>query len=406
MRIDWKKLGLILLFLAALGLFAFFIYWIFIRAISPQTPAENGIASSTNQLPGAGTGNPKIIDNGQGQLTADNQAQLAPFSSSTEAGPNSATILLTPDITHYSTADKNGNIIYYNNETGNFERIGPDGKTAQYGPKTFQNVSNVTWSSTRAKAVLAYADGTQSIYDFTTGKETTIPSHWQDFSFSPNDQQLAFKSIALDPENRFLVVSDSQGGSTKALEPIGGAEDSFIVSWSPNNQMVAEVQKGMDLDRSEIYFVGLNNENFKSMIVEGRDFRGNWSPTGDRLLYSVYSQTNDYKPQLWISYAYGNNIGDNRRRIGLETWADKCTFTGDETVYCAVPASLPAGAGLGPEVADTISDSIYRIDLATGSKKLVATPDSNTSIKTILSQNGNYLTYTDVNNQTYKVPIK
>ncbi len=72
------------------------------------------------------------------------------------------------------------------------------------------------------------------------------------------------------------------------------------------------------------------------MVVEGRDFREKWSPTGQKMLYSVYSIRSNFKPELWIVNAEGNNIGTGRKLLNLSTWADKCTFADDRFVYCAV----------------------------------------------------------------------
>src|SRR3989338_2714976 len=61
------------------------------------------------------------------------------------------------------------------------------------------------------------------------------------------------------------------------------------------------------------------------------DRAGNWStepvdPDGQSLLYSVSSPASEYKPALWIANAAGDSIGENRRSLGLNTWADKCAF--------------------------------------------------------------------------------
>ncbi len=413
MKLDWKKIGIVVLFLAALALFAFFIYWFFLKPIFSDNSTQTTTSTSTTttgQLPQSSTTGQKFNNlTNRGQLPDNqNQNQAGSTSIATIANNNisSQTKLLTSDNTFYPTTAKNGNVIYYNKTDGKFYQVDSSGKVSQYGSKVFNDVSNVTWSNSLNKAVLEYPDGSKIIYDFDENKQYSIPSHWQDFSFSPNDQQIAFKSIALDPENRFLVVANSNGSNPQSIENIGGVEDKFAVGWSPNNQMVATFQDGKDLDRNEIYFIGLNNENFKSMIVEGHDFQGQWSPSGDRMLYSVYNSQNDYKPQLWISYAYGQNIGDGRQSIGLQTWSSKCLFSDAVTVYCGVPTDLPTGAALSPDIADTIPDQIYKINLTTGNKELVAIPDSSQTVKQILSVSNGYLNFVTPYNSTYQIKVK
>ncbi|MFA4833955.1 MAG: hypothetical protein WC619_03880, partial [Patescibacteria group bacterium] len=164
--------------------------------------------------------------------------------------------------------------------------------------------------------------------------------------------------------------------------------------------VIAMYTEGNDFDRQEVFFVGLNQENFKSTIVEGRGFQPQWSPKGDQLLYSVYSSNNDLKPMLWLVGAQGDNIGAGRKSLGLETWADKCTFASDTDLYCAVPRDLETGAGLFPELAENTPDRLYQIDMATGLKKLVAIPDGDYNMSDlIISEDGRNLYFTDKTTQ-------
>jgi len=167
-------------------------------------------------------------------------------------------------------------------------------------------------------------------------------------------------------------------------------------SWSPNNQIVATYTKSLDFDRQDVYFVGLNGENFKSTTVEGRGLTYTWSTTGDRLLYSVYNTNSDMKPLLWIVDAQGDTINENRQSLGINTWADKCTFASNTEVYCAVPTNLETGAGLVRAIADDNSDELYKIDLTTGTKKLIAAPNGNFNVQNIMvDDTQSQLTFSD-----------
>jgi len=158
--------------------------------------------------------------------------------------------------------------------------------------------------------------------------------------------------------------------------------------------------EGVDFNRKEVYFVGLNGENFKSTVTEGRGFQPKWAPEGDKLLYSVYSKDNSYKPQLWLVNAQGDNIGTDRRPLAVETWANKCTFSGSSQAFCAVPESLETGAGMFPDVAKNTKDNLYRIDLNTGLKTLVPMPENNYNMSNIMvSADGKTIYFTDASTQ-------
>ncbi len=411
MNLAWKKIGIIIFFVLTVCLFAFFLYWFFYRPIFvPANPNGNNATSTAGQLPDAGTGGIRnTVSSTAGQLPSGNNINnTATNNSITPSGQkeNTAIASLTNEPAYFSTLDSNGNVIYYSSSDGKFHTIGRNNEISDYNSAVFYNVQNVTWSGERNKAVLEYPDGSNILYDFTTNKQITLPKHWQEFNFSPTDQQLVFKSMGLDKENRFLAIANENGTGARAIENIGGVEDEFTVNWSPNNQIVATVAKGKDLNRSEIYFVGQNSENFKSIIVEGRDFQGKWTADGSKIVYSVYDPSNNYLPTLWITDTNGDNIGANRKQLNINTWMDKCSFSGKDKLYCAVPTSLPYGAGLDRTITNTIADQIYEIDLTTGAKKPIANTNNQSISQIIAPENSDYLIYTDTNTgRAYKLQL-
>lgn len=399
-NLDWKKIGLIALFIFTIGVFAFFIYFFFVKTIflSPTEPAVTDINQiDDGQLPIGDSGNLNRI----GDL--NNINGLIPSNINSDPTISEPTDQARQDIiipqtfgslsSLYPSVQANGEIVYYNTEDGKLYRVDQNGNISEFSSKVFYNVSNISWSPNQNRAILEYPDGSNIVYDFEENKQYTLPKHWTDFSFSATGQQIAFKSIGLDIENRYLAVANYNGSQTKTLERIGGVENKFTVNWSPNNQIVATFTDYRDARRSEIYFIGQNNENFKLMLAEGRGFNGIWSPDGNQMLYSVYSSATDYKPQLWIADTAANQIGNNRRSIDLYTWADKCSFTNPEKIYCAVPQSLPYGIGLDRSVAQNTGDIIYEINLNTGVKKIIADPLGNDSIDEILTVDQNYIIY-------------
>lgn len=244
------------------------------------------------------------------------------------------------------TLSKDGNVQYYDKKDGKFYRLDSDGKKTLLSDKVFHSVSNITWAPDKNKAILVYPDGSKILYNFTTQKQATLPAHWKDFSFSPASDKIISKSMGLDQDNRWLVVSSDDGSGAKALEELGTQDKTVFPSWSPNNQIVAMYTEGVDFDRQEVFFVGLNGENFKSTIIEGRGFQSQWSTTGDKLLYSVYHTRDDLKPRLWLVDASSDTIGQERKSLDVQTWANKCTFASNTEIYCAVPNNLEKGAGL------------------------------------------------------------
>ena len=119
------------------------------------------------------------------------------------------------------------------------------------------------------------------------------------------------------------------------------------------------------------------------------------------MAYSVYD-TSSYSPQLWISAANSDNIGGGRQSINLQTWSDKCSFADENKLFCAVPQSMPYGAGLDRSMVDGIADYLYEIDLITGAQKPINIPTGTTINKIMAPSAGNYVMYYDSAGRIYR----
>ena len=409
---NWKQIGVIALIAAAAIMFGFFIYWFFWRPLIGPTETAIAPASPSSQLatsPQAGTRTSTVSTATAPGLTAAErlQQQISANPASGLAPARSSQAIVTSTAL-YSSSVANG-ISYYSQQDKKFYRLDASGKALPLSDQEFYNVSNAVFAPTGDKAVIEYPNGSKIVYDFANGKQYTLPSHWQDFSFSATGDKIIFKNMGLDTENRYLVAAKYDGSGAKIIEAVGDNAYKVAANWSPNNQIVATYAETKDASRSEIFFIGQNNENFKSMVVEGQGFEGIWSPTGNTILYSVYSPAADYKPQLWISSASGDNIGGYRQKIALQTWASDCAYAGESVAICSVSRNLASGAGLAKDYASASSqDDIYAVNLATGQTAFVATPSAVVNIGKIMVNpgDGNGIYYTDkYTNQIYRVNL-
>jgi len=414
-----KKILIIIGFIIFTALMAYLIWITFFKKdvgieINPNgTSTNSGLPSSSNnqgQLPNG-------TDGGQTTATSSNtQTEPQPSDSGNNnqasaiaIGGVTKTDLLVSDSVLNQTLSQDGNSVqFYDQDDGKFYIVDENGNKIPLSDKVFYNVENVEWAPNKTKAVIEYPDDTKIVYDFATEKQYTLPKHWEDFSFSTDSTKLVNKSLGTDEDNRWLIVSSSDGSQSTAVEYIGTNDANVIASWSPNNQTVGMYTKGVDFDTREVFFIGQNDENFKSTKIEGWGFEGQWSTNGDRLLYSVYSPNNDLKPQLWIVEAQGDNIGTDRTNLNLQTWSTKCTFADNNTIYCAVPLYLQAGAGMYPSLADETPDHLYKINANNGIKELIAVPDTTYNISSIsVSTNQENLFFTDkTTGRLYKIRLK
>jgi len=359
-------------------------------------------------LPTSGTGTPNVIPSGTGTEVLPSEKLPESIPSPRANGGLTETTPVVTDQTAFSNISPDGqSVFYYQPSNGTFNRITNDGTIEPLSDSVFHNVQNAVWSPNQNLAVLEYPDGSNIIYDFDAKKQKTLPKHWQDFSFNPDGKQLAFESIGLDPENRWLAIANVDGSGSRAIANLGNNAHTVTVDWSPNKQMIAYQKEAAGADSQEIFFIGLEKENFKSMVAPGLGVRAQWTPSGQQLLYSASSANSGYLPLLWIAGAAGDNIGANRHSLGLNTWADKCTFASNSRLICAVPNELQEGSGLAPDVANTTPDTLYNINLETGAKSILAIPSINiTAQKLNITKDGQWLFITDkTTNKIYKIAL-
>jgi len=397
---KYKKIILVAIFVLISILMGYLNYILFLKTSIQPTQEEPAGQDSAGGLPSSDAGSGQIVETSENSgLPAKEENTLVPEKKidKTALGGLTETAKLNNSASLGASLSGNGSDLnYYDRNDGKFYKIDKNGTATALSDKIFHNVSEVIWAKTANKAILEYPDGANIVYNFDTKQQTTLPSHWKDFDFSPDGNKIISKSIAQDPDNRWLTISDDNGANTRALESLGTKDKTVYPSWSPNNEIVAMFTESKGLDQQEVYFVGQNHENLKSTTIEGRGFDPKWSAEGDKLLYSVYSSANDLKPGLWIVNAEGDSIGTERKNLDIETWASKCVFADNTNLFCAVPEYLEEGAGLFPELAKSTTDRLYKIDTRTGLKKLVAIPNgSYTMSDLIVSENGYRLYFTD-----------
>lgn len=374
------------------------LYFTFFRAApvppvvqEPATDETGGAAGSL--IPSGGAGVRPVTGGAAGT------AGLPPAAAVANGGRTQTIALTAGSVTQSARSGDGNGMNYYDAADGRFYKVDAEGNVVRLSDQTFPQVQTATWSGSTDKAVLEFPDGSNVVYDFENETQVTLPTHWEDFDFAPTGNQIIAKSLAVDPANRWLVTVNADGSNARAFQALGTNEGKVQVAWSPNDQVVAFSDTGGSqgtADRHMIIPLGKNQENLKGLVVEGYGFLPNWSPDGGRLLYSVSGDYADMKPLLWAVDGSANTIGQNRRSLGLNTWADKCTFATPTTLYCAVPRDLPENAGLQRSVYRNQPDTVYQADLATGRTSLVAIPATDTTMERLqVSADGKELFYTN-----------
>ena len=403
-NIDWKKVAIIIGFIAIVIIAAYFLYSLFFKgAETPPTELEKAI--ELGQLPGADVGvQPGIVPGeditGIGLPTEKitKIEALESFQADTiaQGGITKVTDLDYQANTSIQLDSSGNNLVSYQKETGEFYKITSTGEKKLLTERIYKDVENVAWAPKSDEVILEFPDGSNVLYNFQSDKQISLPKDWTEFDFNKSGDKIGFKDLNNNPDYRWIGMANPDGSGQKYLEHLGTQYKRFEIDWSPTGDKIAQFNPGSSANSSQLLFVGQNGENFKSIDLHGYGVETQWTPDGTRILYSAHNVSTDHKPLLNIVNASGDTIGYDHQSLNLNTWAHKCTFESKDIVYCAVPKELPYAADFAPEIADTIPDYIYKVNLKTGAKSFVAEPEYDYTMEQLMvSEDGSSLFFTD-----------
>jgi len=375
-NLNWQKIliiiaFLILVILMAVGLYYFFYKNIFIN-LGPQANVNNGNFRLPNINNGNLNRNSSLNFNGNLGLPFIGEVSPEKIAKRANGGLTLSDELADNQVLPGSMLVNGEEIYFYSQADDKFYHLTRTGQKQLLEDKVFYDVQTVKWSPQGDQAILEYPDGSNILYNFTTNQQTTLLKELTDFAFNASGSQIASELVTNNPDSNWVVTANPDGTGLKYIEPLGGQASEVQTGWSNDNQILAVYREGLDASRQEIFPIGQNDENFPSLIVEGRGFEGSWSPYDNSLIYSVYNQSSGYRPKLYLAKtgASGTNAVFD---TGLSTWSNKCTI-GKTKAYCGVPYNLPEFSGLSPALGNNTIYNFYEIDLTNGNNQLIASP--------------------------------
>lgn len=152
--------------------------------------------------------------------------------------------------------------------------------------------------------------------------------------WSPDGKTIVFSSDRDDPENAQLYVMNSDGSDPKALMPFSDA-DFIAPRWSPDGEWVLfHSNQAVDGEaRFEIYKVRKDGTELTNLSnTPGNNFRGDWSPDGQRI---IFVSERDSNRELYVMNADGSNqvrLTDNQADDNRPRWSpdgSKILFEGN-----------------------------------------------------------------------------
>src|SRR3989338_3132675 len=213
-----KRILFIVGFVLSVFVIGFLLYITFFRSTPVIEPIEEQpIDEQTGSgFPSSGEGTPRIIEEQTKIETGLTEADEV-----AKGGATQTKELTTAEVFNPTLSADGSTVQFYDETDGKFYAIDANGKIVTLSDKEFPSLEKATWDKTAEKAVLEFPDGSNIIYDFGTEKQVTLPKHWEGFDFSPVTDELAAKSIALDPDNRWIVLANADGSNIKSIQALG-----------------------------------------------------------------------------------------------------------------------------------------------------------------------------------------
>jgi len=193
-NVNFKKIGLIALFIVFVFVCGYFIYSFFFTTQPSTGPTTT--TGPTSQLPGTNVGEQPGIVTTPGQTSTTITGQGASKIPSPNAGPDliarggiTKVNDLDYDYTSYLSGNSN-NAITYNPTSGKFYALSANGQKTELTSKIYKSAQNVVISPQKNSAILEFPDGTNIYYDFNKDKQITLPKDWTEFNFAPSGDQI------------------------------------------------------------------------------------------------------------------------------------------------------------------------------------------------------------------------
>lgn len=426
---KFKKILYIIGFILLSVGIAFLLYFLFFRNFiteDPIIPGETENPSGPNGgLIVSPDGSPNIVDveiGGEGE--GEKEDDLTPGEnvgnvedeykppSKVADGGKTLTEIVSFENAYNPTLSPGGDILSFNKNTGEFSRLDVEtGENLVLDNITYKGAENIKWSPDSTKVLAEFPDGSNVIYDFDKNRQYVLPTNWYNFDFTKNSSGLVFLTESTDPKKRWLSTSNIDGSNYNPIENLGENEKFVDVIYSPNDQYIALSRTGKPLGlwRQQVVPIGLNDENFKAIEIEGRNYHPLYTPDGKKMVYDCYNLESNYNPVLYVVDVSPGSVGLNHFSLKVNTWVSKCIFDASGNyLFCGVPRDLVDGSGLFEEFSKDIVDDIYVINVSTGTSIKLAEPTIKVNIESMfLSEDQSVLYYTDSSSGSiYNIKLK
>lgn len=269
-------------------------------------------------------------------------------------------------------------VMYYHKKNGNTFEAKIDGSSViRVSSNNFKSLVKALWGPKKEKviSIIKQEDlnlNQKYLYNFKTKTSTLLDKNIRHISWAPNQDKIAYQYYnPQDQSESHISIANPDGSNWENI--FKTRMKNLIIEW-PSPDKIAFRTRPSGLAQSVLYIIDTNGENIKK-IKQSFGLTTLWSPSGNKLLFS---ETDSQGKNLKLKIV--DLIKNKVQEIKLKTLPEKCVWSNEETIFCAVPKKLPDDIVMPDsfyQESVSLSDNFWKIDLQKEQAELQVKPKNN-----------------------------
>lgn len=284
------------------------------------------------------------------------------------------TIFKLSDVAVISPIISDNKVLYYSKLNGNVLKTDFEGKSIQ--PLTniaIPNLITTVWSFDKSQTINIYQENDvvkKVLFDFASQKATQLDSKIKSISFAPNQNKIAYQFIDDSLGKNTLTIADSNGLNWKDIFNI--RMENIRLYWTKDNLLtLTSAPSGIVKGSALTIDTTPKIISLKKLISDIYGLTIKYSPDGKNL---IYSQTDQYGHNPTLHLIKEGGVAE---KTNLNTLSDKCAFSKNNNIYCAIPKIINGSLILPDDFYKNIanfSDIFFKIDMANNKSSIIFDP--------------------------------
>ena len=284
------------------------------------------------------------------------------------------TIFKLSDVAVISPIISDNKVLYYSKLNGNVLKTDFEGKSIQ--PLTniaIPNLITTVWSFDKSQTINIYQENDvvkKVLFDFASQKATQLDSKIKSVSFAPNQNKIAYQFIDDSLGKNTLTIADSNGLNWKDIFNI--RMENIRLYWTKDNLLtLTSAPSGIVKGSALTIDTTPKIISLKKLISDIYGLTIKYSPDGKNL---IYSQTDQYGHNPTLHLIKEGGVAE---KTNLNTLSDKCAFSKNNNIYCAIPKIINGSLILPDDFYKNIanfSDIFFKIDMANNKSSIIFDP--------------------------------